>query len=122
MRIILLIAMLLSGCERLGYTATLDQWADAIGHAENSRSHPYGIMVRYRHTTPRQACMNTVRHQYRLWVYMRSTGYPGAFLPYLASVYAPIGSGNDPTGLNRNWTRNVLWYLRRRIYGNNIKT
>lgn len=90
------------------HAATLDQWADAIGKAENSKSHPYGIMVKYHHTSPRQACKNTVLHVYRKWL---NFGHPGAFLPYLASVYAPLNASNDPTGLNRNWINNVTYFL-----------
>ena len=101
--------LMLHGC---AHAYTLDQLVTAIGKAENSKTHPYGIMVKYRHTTPKQACLNTVKHKYRLWQYMRSTGYPEAFLPYLASVYAPLNASNDPYGLNRNWLKNVTYFLK----------
>ncbi len=32
------------------------------------------------------------------------------FISYLASIYAPIGASNDPTGLNKNWEVNVKHY------------
>lgn len=83
---------------------------DAIGKAENSVSHPYGIMVRYKNTSPRQACLNTVRHKYADWV---KGGSKGRFIDYLASRYAPIGAENDPTNLNRHWKKNVLFFLER---------
>lgn len=88
----------------------IEQWAYAIKMAENSHAHPYGIIVKYLHTSPRQACINTVRHQYRIWCH-NACNMP--FLSFLGSKYAPIMANNDPTGLNVNWTRNVGYFLQR---------
>lgn len=83
--------------------------ANAIYKAENSLNHPYGIMVKYKHTTPRQACINTCKHKYQDWL---NAGKPGDYLSYLQSRYAPTkGATNDPTGLNKNWKRNVEHFL-----------
>lgn len=103
------------GCSQHGYAETIEGhdikvWASAIYKAENSHAHPYGIMTHYRHTSPRQACINTVRHQYRIWC-KNACNMP--FLAFLASKYAPIRANNDPTGLNFNWTRNVGYFLQR---------
>ena len=103
--------VILGSCS-LVHAATLDQWATAIGKAENSKTHPYGIMVKYAHTSPRNACKNTVMHQYRNWL---AVGHPGAFLGYLAAHYAPLNASNDPNGLNRNWIRNVSYFLREEL-------
>lgn len=74
--------LVFEGC---AWSYTLDQWANAIKHAENSHKHPYGIMARYRHTTPRQACINTVRHNYKKWLKLtQETGLKQPFLGYLA--------------------------------------
>ena len=100
--------VILGSCS-LVHAYTVDQLATAIGKAENSKSHPYGIMVKYAHTSPRNACKNTVMHQYRNWL---AVGHPGAFLGYLAAHYAPLNASNDPNGLNRNWIRNVSYFLR----------
>lgn len=99
-------------------SSTLTAWAepdwnrlaDAIYVAEGGQAtaHPYGILARYKHTTPRQACINTCMHKYRDWA-GNAQGMP--FLSYLASKYAPIGASNDPDGLNANWEHNV-----RRLY------
>ena len=70
--------------------------------------HPYGILKKYKHTSPRQACINTVEHKYRDWIAM---GRKGEFITYLASKYAPLGVANDPGNLNKNWERNVRFYL-----------
>lgn len=85
-----------------GYTCT--DIVEAIGKIENSHAHPYGIMVKYKHTSPWQACMNTVRHNVRNYI---KEGCKGPFLAYLARHYAPIGAGNDPQGLNKNWLPNL---------------
>ena len=93
-----------------GYTS--NQWADAIYIAEGGAKtrHPYGILAKYKHTTPRQACINTVKHKYRDWV---KAGQQGAFLAYLGAKYCPVGASNDPDGLNKNWISNVKHWLNR---------
>lgn len=87
------------------------QWnklADAIRVAEGNPN--YGVLTKYKHTTPRQACINTCKHKWRDWV---AVGGKGDYIAYLGSKYAPTdGATNDPTGLNRNWVSNV-----RAIYG-----
>lgn len=85
----------------------------AIERAEGGAQtrHPYGILAHYQHTTPRQACINTVNHARRDW---EAGGRRGDFLDFLANRYAPtIGATNDPTHLNKNWKRNVEYYLER---------
>jgi hypothetical protein len=83
--------------------------ANAIYMAEGGAktAHPYGILAHYKHTTPRQACINTIRHALRDW------NGEGDFLLFLSRRYAPIGANNDPKGLNRNWLKNVRYYLAR---------
>lgn len=100
----------LEGCARAETIAGYDvnKWADSIKRAEGNSN--YGILAHYRHTSYRQACINTVRHKYRLWC---AVGHRGAFVGYLAGKYAPIGVSNDPNGLNVNWQRNVMYYLKR---------
>lgn len=89
------------------------QIVDAIYKVENSKAHPYGIMAKYKHTTPRQACFNTVYHLLRDFWKDEYYGADGDFLHYLAVSYAPIGVSNDPTGLNRNWERNLRFMLQK---------
>lgn len=85
--------------------------ADAIYKAEGgaSTNWPYGILKRYKHTTPRQACLNTIRSKHKAWV---AQGSKGDFIAYLGSKYAPIGADNDPTGLNAHWVGNVSRFYR----------
>jgi hypothetical protein len=77
--------------------------ADAIFVLEggNGTKWPYGIKVRYKSTSPRQACLNTIRHKHADWV---QAGAKGDFRDYLADRYCP--AKDDPTG-NRNWHSNI---------------
>jgi len=85
----------------------LDKLANAIYHAEGGvkTRHPYGILTKYKHTTPRQACINTIKHALRDW------NGEGDFITFLGSRYCPIGTSNDPRGLNKNWVKNVRYFL-----------
>ncbi len=85
-------------------TINVNKLADAIYKAENSKTHPYGILTHYEHTTPRQACVNTINHALRDW------DGKGNFIEFLGSRYCPIGAKNDPTGLNKYWVKNVRFF------------
>jgi len=87
---------------------TNEQIADAIYQAEGGSKtrHPYGILAKYKHTTPRQACLNTISHAKKDW------NGKGDFLEFLQKRYAPLNAKNDPTGLNKNWLKNVQWWLK----------
>lgn len=92
-----------------------EAYAQAIYQAEGGSKtrFPYGIVSINTHGDKELAhriCLNTIRHKHRDWV---SGGRKGRFLDYLASRYAPVGAENDPTGLNKNWIRNVEYYLER---------
>lgn len=88
-----------------GYSS--DQWADAIRHAEGNSN--YGVLAHYKHTTYRQACINTVKHQYRIW---NQQGQRERFLLYLSRKYCPVGCDND-NGTNKFWVKNVSYWLRK---------
>lgn len=77
----------------------------AIGKAENSKTHPYGIMQKYKHTTPKQACANTVKHRLKGF-----TGTPQAFIKHLAKSYCPLSDKRDTGHLNQYWVKNVSYY------------
>jgi hypothetical protein len=99
--------MILAGIAKAEEPINIERLVKAIYYAEggDKTSHPYGILAHYKHTTPRQACINTIKHALRDF-------RGGDFIAFLASRYAPIGVANDPKGLNRNWVKNV-----RRLYG-----
>lgn len=96
-----------SGIKDSGGFYSDDQIANAIYRAEGGSAtrHPYGILQHYKHTTPRQACINTIRHARKDW------NGKGDFILFLGNRYCPIGAKNDPTGLNVNWIRNVKYFL-----------
>lgn len=81
----------------------VNRLADAIYWAEGGAktNHPYGILAHYQHTSPRQACINTINHALRDW------NGKGDFIAFLGSRYCPVGASNDPRGLNKNWIKNV---------------
>jgi hypothetical protein len=86
---------------------TNDQIANAIYKAEGGTkaSHPYGILTHYKHTTSRQACLNTIIHA-------KKDFKGGDFIEFLGSRYCPIGCDND-NGTNKYWIRNVKYFLNR---------
>lgn len=83
--------------------------ANAIFKAENSKSHPYGILTHYKHTSPRTACLNTIHHA------KRDFNGKGDFIVFLGNRYCPVGAKNDPRGLNKNWVRNVKGFLNEKV-------
>ncbi len=109
--LILLSLLLLVGCrepvwaKEVNYTN--EQIANAIYKAEGGAKtkHPYGILTKYKTTTPRQACINTIKHAKKDW-----NGQVD-FIIFLGNRYCPIGAKNDPTGLNKNWVKNVKYFL-----------
>lgn len=87
----------------------VNKLANAIYMAEggSKTKHPYGILKRYKVTTPRQACINTIKSNLKRW------DGKGDFIVFLGKTYCPIGAKNDPTGLNKNWVKNVRYYYDR---------
>lgn len=44
--------------------------------------------------------------------------YNTAFIEFFASRYAPVNAENDPTGLNKNWLKNIhYWYTQMILEG-----
>lgn len=59
----------------------------------------------------RKICFNTVRNNRKRYK-ADNMGYKD-FIAFLGARYAPIGAENDPKNLNRNWVKNVRYYLRK---------
>lgn len=91
-----------------GYS--VQRLADAIYKAEGGSKtrHAYGILTKYKHTTPRQACLNSIRNQ---WKRHQAHDCHKDYLTCLRNRYCPVEAKNDPTNLNKNWLNNV-----RRLY------
>lgn len=81
---------------------------EAIRKAEGIHSkHPYGILKKYKHTNPKQACLNTIQSAYKRF---RAESTQDNFLTFLSRSYAPLGANNDHLNLNSNWIHNVTYF------------
>jgi len=103
----------------------------AIRQAESGKKYPFGIMPseKYKNSAcykeagrpfsselEKQAvwCAWTIKANQSRWArlsWLARLQYRNDFLRFLGSRYAPIGAGNDPRGLNRNWVRNVTLFF-----------
>jgi hypothetical protein len=94
-----------------GKTYSIEQICNAIYLAEggNKTSYPYGILKKFKNTTPRKACINTIKSNLKRWNGRED------FIEFLGRSYCPIGAKNDPKGLNKNWVKNVRYYLKKGI-------
>lgn len=102
-----------------------DEIADAIWKAEGCDKYCdylFGIRsVNYKtggsyaddYKEARRITLNTIRNNRKRYAkYGHETH--ATFLEFLSSRYAPIGAKNDPRGLNKNWLKNVQFFLERR--------
>lgn len=95
-----------------GYT--VDQYVQAIYKTEggDNAQYPYGI--RSIKCDTKQACeriaRNTVKNNIKRYLDYGKNKYP-SYLEFLASRYAPIGVTNDPKNLNKNWLKNMRYFL-----------
>lgn len=110
---VLVLCFMFSGCNAFAYTD--EQIANAIYLAEGGKSAkvPYGILsVKCTGEEDcRRICLNTIRNnRIRYTRDVRRNGE--TYLSYLSRKYAPIGTFNDPQGLNRHWLKNVTYFLR----------
>lgn len=114
-----LIICLFSSCDKITVPAGASEIeysdnaiADAIFLAEGGKktNHPYGILTKYKTTSPRQACLNTIKNQ-RIRHSKHNCGKD--YLTCLRDRYCPVGAGNDPSNLNINWLKNVRYFLAR---------
>lgn len=106
--VILMTATINNGEARAKGQHSDDEIASAIYLAEGGAKtkHPYGILKKYKTTTARQACINTIRHARRDW------NGRGDFISFLGSRYCPVGCNNDD-GKNIFWISNVKYFLAR---------
>lgn len=116
--IILMMFFGFSGCA-YAEQVNIEKLADAIYYAEGGAKtkHPYGILKKYKKTSPRQACINTIKTNLKVYLVVKPKE---DFIVFLSKKYAPIGAKNDPTNLNKNWVKNVKYYYNKG--GSNVKT
>ena len=113
----LILCLLLLGLTKICFAEinyTNDQIANAIFLAEGGykAKYLYGIVsVKYKNESEaRKICLNTIRNNRKRYTDYGYKKYD-TYLEFLASRYAPIGVANDPNNLNRNWLRNVQYFL-----------
>ena len=101
------IAFIAKGCQ--ADEIDIEHLANAIYWAEGgpNTNYPYGILTRYKHTTPRQACINTIKHALKDFK-------GGDFISFLGSRYCPVGCDND-NGTNKYWVRNVTYFYNKGV-------
>ena len=99
---ILMACCLVLGCWVYNYDGRL---CEAIRRAENSTVYPYGVKTKYATTSPKQACINTIRNVRSEWV---KSGRKGRFLRFLGAKYCPMSD----VGCH-NWEKNVAYWLKR---------
>ena len=105
---IISILLLMPSCSKPVYAYSVERLATAIYYAEGTKTkHPYGILAKYKHTTPRQACINTIKSSLNRF---NKQNKENDFIHFLSLTYCPIGASNDPTGLNHNWAKNVRYF------------
>ena len=91
-----------------------EQIVNAIYKAEGGAKAQYFYGIRSIEcsgdTECRKICSNTVRNNRKRFADYGFKDYPD-YISFLASRYCPVGADNDPHGLNKNWEKNVRFYL-----------
>ena len=114
--LLILFLLLICGCGNV-QADEVDRIVDAIYKAEggSKAKKPFGILSvpceGYKEC--RQICKNTViNNRVRYQKYKKGGGKAYKdYIEFLASRYAPVGVKNDPTGLNKNWVKNVKYFI-----------
>lgn len=109
------IVLLISSCQVAhADTINVEKLADAIYRAEGGAKaeYPYGIRSVKCDTVSecRKICINTIKANVNRWNKYGHRTHE-SFLAFLSSRYAPLNASNDPRKLNRNWLKNVRFYL-----------
>ena len=83
----------------------LTEGGSEAGYAYGIRSVPYSSVKE-----AERICYNTVRNNRKRYADYGYKQYP-TYLEFLASRYCPLNATNDPKGLNRNWLKNLKYFL-----------
>lgn len=102
--------MLIGSC-KLAHAYTDEQYANAIKKAEGTWSYGIKSISCSTEIECRRICVHTIKNNKRRFKEYGYQNYP-TFISFLGSRYTPINAGNDPQGLNRNWIKNVNYFLR----------
>lgn len=92
-----------------------EEIAQAIYLAEGGAvsKYPYGIRSVKCNSKDecKKICLKTIANNRKRFA-SDSKGFSD-YLQFLASRYCPIGADNDPKGLNKNWLKNVRFFLKK---------
>lgn len=101
MKLLLILLLTFSGCQ-IANAYTNEEIANAIYKTEGGAHthHPYGVMKKFNHTSPRQACMNTINSARKRW------DGNGDFIVFLGKTYSP-------PSINPNWVRLTNYFLKK---------
>jgi len=90
------------------------QIANAIRKAEGTWTYGIKTVTCNSEAECRKVTLRTIRNNR---IRFRKFGYRkySNFINFLGSRYCPIGATNDPEGLNRNWIKNVTFFLKEGI-------
>lgn len=56
----------------------------------------------------RKICINTIKNNFARW---KNQSQEKDYISFLGSRFAPLGVGNDPKNLNKNWIKNMKFFL-----------
>ena len=94
------------------YAYSDDEVANAIYKAEGGSRAKflYGIRsVKYKdEADARRICLNTIRNNRARFAKQNKHK---DYIEFLASRYCPVGADNDKKGVNKNWIKNVRFFL-----------
>lgn len=93
---------------------TDEQLANAIHKAEGTWTYGIKTVNCASEESCRQICLRTIKNNKKRFTQYGHRQHPD-FISFLGSRYCPIGAGNDPQGLNRNWLKNVRFFLGREV-------
>jgi len=111
-RVVFLLAMILTTSASEVPPEVANRLADAIWHAEGGKlaSTPYGVRGVKCPIKARQECLRLIRDAGTdIEIEFRGRTPDCSFIEYLAKRYAPSRAAK----INENWPRNVAWYYRR---------
>lgn len=99
-----------------GAEFTYKEFCNAVYLAEGGdrASKPYGVLSVSCETKAEceQICINSVRNNVRR--FNKQSRYTD-FVDFFGSRWAPVGADNDPNGLNKNWSKNVRFFLKKNL-------
>jgi hypothetical protein len=98
-------------CFTSAHAYTNEEYANAIRHAEGTWTYGIKTVKCDSEKECRKVALRTIHNnRIRFSKYGRRK-YPD-FISFLGSRYCPLNAGNDPQGLNKNWIRNVSFFLK----------